>query len=135
MKKCIDCKEVKSFDNFHKATQRADGFAIVCKPCKAKRDKEYHWKNRDRILSHKRSPEVVNRRRAGRYNLTVKQLETLIEKSNGICGICKTRPATDVDHCHKTGRVRGMLCKPCNSTLGYMQDNVEWLANAITYLK
>jgi hypothetical protein len=66
----------------------------------------------------------------------------LIEQ-NYLCAICgnpETRmfkgkiTKLAIDHCHKTGEVRGLLCHKCNSILGYANDSIELLANAIKYL-
>lgn len=73
-------------------------------------------------------------------------LEALMKKQNGLCAICqKPEKSTDglsgkrrslaIDHCHETGRARGLLCSSCNRGLGLFQDNSELLARARLYLK
>jgi hypothetical protein len=57
------------------------------------------------------------------------------QKQGGLCIICKTHNAEVVDHCHSTGVVRGILCKQCNSLLGYAYDNTSILKEAIVYLE
>lgn len=67
----------------------------------------------------------------------------LQEKQQGVCAICKqlasgmlnSRARLAVDHCHTTGKIRGLLCGGCNVGLGHFKDNPEYLANAIEYLK
>lgn len=70
----------------------------------------------------------------------------LMAKQSGLCAICrKPEASTDglsgkvrqlaIDHCHETGRVRGLLCNSCNRGLGLFQDNTELLARAVLYLK
>lgn len=51
------------------------------------------------------------------------------------CEICHNKLPLAVDHCHKKGHVRGLLCNNCNNGLGRFQDNKEWLKNAIKYLE
>lgn len=52
------------------------------------------------------------------------------------CSICKkTVSRLNVDHCHKTGKTRGLLCTNCNIGLGNFKDNIEILKRAIKYLK
>ncbi len=57
------------------------------------------------------------------------------------CAICKRqliigRGGTDVDHCHRTGKIRGLLCHPCNLSLGHVEkDEGKWLKNALAYIK
>jgi hypothetical protein len=63
----------------------------------------------------------------------------LLAKQNNQCGICHKHllwPDKDtcLDHDHKTGKVRGILCSRCNRGLGHFQDNVESLRQAVTYL-
>lgn len=74
-----------------------------------------------------------------RYGLTVEEYYKLYTQQNNVCKICKRPCATgrelSVDHCHKTGKVRGLLCSKCNSALGGFEDNIEVILVAIEYLK
>lgn len=81
-----------------------------------------------------------------RYNMTGRDYMFILSKQNGVCAICKNkelRPKKgtivgmelSVDHCHTTGRVRGLLCQACNMGIGFLQDNEEYLWSAIMYLK
>lgn len=77
-----------------------------------------------------------------KYNLTVDAYRLILEAQGGVCAICGRRPeeATSryeslaVDHCHSTGRVRGLLCVQCNRALGMFQDSRHVLLRAIDYL-
>lgn len=56
---------------------------------------------------------------------------------NGLCKICgmiNDGKSLCVDHCHKTGKIRGLLCANCNSGIGMMKDSPDILRNAIDYL-
>ena len=57
------------------------------------------------------------------------------KKQNGVCAICfgKTKKL-HIDHCHKTKKVRGILCARCNLALGLFGDQIKYLENAISYL-
>lgn len=73
-----------------------------------------------------------------RYGMTQDDWEMLLLANDSHCPICgkpfnKKRLAC-VDHNHKTGHVRGLLCQACNWTIGSMHDNVNWLGNAYIYL-
>jgi ferredoxin len=61
----------------------------------------------------------------------------LLEDQDWSCAICRKMPKTklDTDHCHKTGKYRGMLCKACNTALGKFKDNPALLLRAADYLK
>jgi len=66
----------------------------------------------------------------------------MFEEQRGECKICsiklnKTRYVGDmavVDHCHTTGKIRGILCNSCNRGIGYFRDNPKFLTNAASYL-
>lgn len=70
------------------------------------------------------------------YGLTPENYETMLKEQNNRCKICsETFTSTaHVDHCHTTGKVRGLLCGNCNHGLGKFKDNTKLLQNAITYL-
>jgi hypothetical protein len=60
----------------------------------------------------------------------------MLARQRGVCAICKRSDQTlCVDHCHATGKVRGLLCAKCNSTLGFCDDDPKRLLAAIAYLQ
>lgn len=71
------------------------------------------------------------------YGLTPEAVEALRQAQNNRCRICGDsfeNVKMHVDHDHITGRVRGLLCQPCNHGLGMFRDSVERLASAMSYL-
>ena len=80
-----------------------------------------------------------NRRLVYSTGITLDQYEIMLKNQNGVCAICnhvsKDGRQLCVDHCHKTGKIRGLLCSACNTTLGFMEDDVKRLFSAIKYLK
>jgi len=74
------------------------------------------------------------------YGLTKEQYQHMLEQQNGCCAICLTSVEEQryntlvVDHCHTTGKVRGLLCHACNTAIGSLKDNVGSLQRAIQYL-
>lgn len=69
------------------------------------------------------------------FVLTPKERNAIIENANSICDICKEYTEYPViDHCHSTGRVRGVLCPAHNTALGLFKDNPVHLRAAATYL-
>lgn len=68
-----------------------------------------------------------------RYRLSYEEYICLLENNGGICPICEKRKAIVVDHDHKTGEVRGMLCNYCNMLISGIEDE-SFLRRAINYL-
>ena len=69
-----------------------------------------------------------------KYGLTLEEYEAIKTKQNGECLICHKTTELLLDHSHRTGYIRGMLCDRCNRGLGYFMDNPEILLNAAKYL-
>ncbi|MDQ4142737.1 MAG: endonuclease VII domain-containing protein [Actinomycetota bacterium] len=69
-----------------------------------------------------------------RYGIDETELNRMIEAQGGLCAICQVKPAAHVDHCHTTGKVRGVLCFNCNGGLGRFEDDPEVMRRAIEYL-
>ncbi len=132
-KRCSDCGETKPLSEFTKSKQRADGRGRQCRPCHAARQRAYNQRNR----------RLVNmRKQLAKWGLTVETYEELLESQGGRCAICGSADNGDarndvfnVDHCHETGAIRGLLCSPCNRGLGQFGDSVDRLERAIVYLR
>lgn len=86
----------------------------------------------------------ARRRQLRKYGLSADDYALLYEKQNGVCAICG-KPETvknnvgiirllSVDHDHKTGKVRGLLCMSCNILLGYLEKNSEYISEALVYI-
>ena len=69
------------------------------------------------------------------YKITEKEFNELHEKASGICMICNKERTLNIDHCHASGNVRGLLCNNCNNGLGRFYDSISILKNAIFYLE
>lgn len=75
------------------------------------------------------------------FGIDLKEYNEMLLKQNNSCAICqkqhadKAKRTLAVDHCHKTGEVRGLLCTNCNLALGNFKDNTELMQKAINYLK
>jgi Recombination endonuclease VII len=74
-------------------------------------------------------------RRAVRYGLTRPEMVAIERSHAGACAICRRETKLVVDHDHKTGKVRGLLCSTCNTGLGKLGDNADRLRQAIQYLE
>lgn len=70
-----------------------------------------------------------------KYGITVEDYENMRTKQDNKCAICKRTPKIlAVDHCHITNKVCGLLCKKCNSGIGFLQDDVAIVKSALEYL-
>jgi Recombination endonuclease VII len=81
-------------------------------------------------------PDYRDAERARRYGLSLADYRALEKRQGHACAICRkmTRDLC-IDHCHVTGRVRGLLCRSCNSALGLYADDPRRLRAALAYLK
>lgn len=108
------------------------------------RQREWMKKNKKRHavkakLWYKENKELVRDRMLRKsFGITIAEYELLNEKQKGKCALCENVQHSKrlaVDHCHKTKKIRGLLCANCNVSLGLLQDSVQLLEKAITYLK
>lgn len=133
---CPKCEKWKSIDEFHKSKNSIYGRASLCKVCANKSARENHHK---RSGCKDRAKQVKSRYLERTYNMTIEQLEEKVRGQNGVCEICRNlldmSSLTHVDHCHKTGRVRGVLCSNCNRGIGYLQDDAAVVSAAADYLR
>ena len=84
----------------------------------------------------RKNPEKIQQsRRKRKYGLSPADYEQLLRMMGGTCPICRSRPAVVVDHCHATGKVRGLLCRQCNSGLGLLGEDPARLRHAAAYLE
>ena|SRR3990167_1222393 len=104
----------------------------------AKNREKYCARKRERYHKTKagRREEIRSARLRFKYGISISDYNQMLTAQGEACAICKEPPRTrllDVDHCHKTGRVRGLLCTRCNRGLSYL-DNKEWLEAARRYI-
>jgi len=120
-KRCRLCGVVKSSDHFSASYQVADGLHNDCKPC----------------LS--RLTNGINKKT--RYGLSEEDIARRLEEQRSQCAICEQlfdverKRAFHIDHDHRTGAVRGLLCKTCNLALGMLGDDAGRIALAIEYVR
>lgn len=125
-KRCPSCGETKPVSEFPRNRATGDGLATYCKPCHNAIARE----GKERLYGGER--QFLLRLR---YGIGEAEFREIIDGQGGRCPVCRTRPPEHVDHDHETGRVRGILCFACNGALGQFEENVQWLARALAYLK
>lgn len=91
-------------------------------------------------LNMERAHRNARRSNLGRkFKFSLEQFERLLIAQEGVCAICLkpciTGEMLSVDHCHLTGKVRGLLCRKCNSAIGLLSDSPEMLRKALLYLE
>lgn len=112
-RECSRCQKMLPLSQFNKHISAYLGVHPYCKSCAA-----------DRHL-------------IGKYGLTASDKAQMYQEQNEECAICfLSIPLAEihVDHCHKTGRVRGLLCSACNKALGLLKDDPERCKNMAVYL-
>lgn len=141
---CRACGSTKNLSDFRRNSETADGYRYKCKECdRLKRpvnpeiSKAMRFPTRQYSTRKSREGlDQIQAKRAQKYGLTVAELDNMLVKQSGLCAICENplNAKYCVDHCHKTGKTRGLLCYSCNSGIGLLQDDPNILQAAIDYL-
>ena len=139
MKPCNICNQSKPLTEFYQTVRNGSpyGYHGKCKSCYVKKQQE----NYDPIKKRDENLKRV-------YGIGIEEYNTLLEKQNNRCAICESTDPKGrksgrgggvdvfyVDHDHKTGNVRGLLCNICNRTMGYVGENSNVLEEMIKYLQ
>lgn len=129
---CTKCGETKPLQDFHKRSAVKRGHDSWCKTCKAEYRHQYFLKNKEWEVSRSR----IKAWKGAGIGISLEEYTARLKDLNNQCQICGTNAQTlHVDHCHDTGRVRGLLCGSCNRALGLFKDSPEVLEKAKQYLK
>lgn len=118
---CSVCEELLPIEAFQKSRQNQPG--QPCTKCISK----YRKASYDPIKAKTRWLKSL-------YNLSTEDYDRMFDTQQGLCVICGN-PVSVVDHDHKTGFVRSLLCNSCNTGLGSFRDNPELLRSAAVYLE
>lgn len=155
MKKCSKCGEIKEVLEFYKRSD-GDGYQSLCKVCMkkcrqvyrsdpVKRKREYEGRRQHR-KNNSDYYKVMDRKQnlQRNFGISVEQYEALLAAQNNVCAICKKPERAilngkiknlAVDHCHKTGKIRGLLCCACNRGVGMFNEDEKLCFEAASYLK
>lgn len=136
---CIDCKVDKPRSDYYPRLKAKPNGAIEgrCKVCVLLRTAEYHKENVEKIKARHRVTKLKNL-----YGLTPEEYQKLCDVQENRCKICgETPPKTSsrkmklaIDHSHKKGHIRGLLCHRCNLVLGNFNDDPHLFRQALVYL-
>lgn len=147
-KECSRCHEIKPIEEFGKTTAKTKiGWAwrSQCRECGRASCRKYGAENKPRRNERlrdwrKQNPHAATandkrKRLRYKYGLTPEALDDLYARASGQCEVCGSATARlCVDHCHATGRVRGILCPSCNTFLGRVENNGIILQKLTEYL-
>lgn len=154
-KTCTRCGVERPLIEFYRHRGTKDGRATHCSECQRARTREWNAANRDRIKQRNAAARLADPERKRRdhrqfwlraYGLDEEAYQALLVAQNYVCAICQS-PETwidartgdprrlAVDHCHKTGKVRGLLCGSCNRGIGQFRDDPSLLKRASVYLQ
>ena len=133
MRRCKSCgleaKTETELELFTKDKNAKYGRINKCKKCHAKYHREVSSKKyeakRIRPSGYKEKARESSRKSAKkyRYGLSEIDFDILMKKFDSKCYICGQKHDLVVDHCHKNGDVRGILCRTCNARLGYYETD------------
>jgi hypothetical protein len=158
MKRCRKCGAEKALTEFYREKSARDGYRPECKACTSARRKLWYRANREREIERVRSWQQANHEQYLRtqaeyrasmardyrsehlkrkFGLTLEEYEQRLRIQGGGCAVCGAKPGKSslhVDHDHKTGEIRGLLCFRCNGGLGQFKEQSTRLLRAADYL-
>lgn len=133
---CSSCNLEQDINQFGKYKNRDKEYRrTTCYKCRRNTENMRYASNPEvREKMKKRVKEYILKKE---YNLTQEQYNMFYIQQKGRCKICNknSNKTLNVDHCHISSKVRGLLCWNCNIGLGYFKDSIKNLENAINYLK
>jgi Recombination endonuclease VII len=129
---CKRCEKTKPIEDYYFKNKEKTHKSNICKECKIKENNvRTHTTSKERRAKWRRVSHAKS------YGLTLEEMNAYFIDAR--CGIC-THEGDDknrivLDHCHATGKIRGVLCDHCNKALGLFFDDIERLERAIQWLK
>lgn len=148
-KECSRCKEEKHNSEYARNDRMKSGLYTYCRPCTNEVNKAWRKANPERAKEIQSRTKWTSKRYENRrdyvlrytYGITLEDYRGRLAEQGGRCKICRSETAGEnretfvVDHCHSTGKVRGLLCYGCNVGLGHFKDDPTRLIAASEYLK
>jgi len=161
-KKCARCGQIKKLEDFPRKAVTKSGYYSYCKKCCSDYIRNHHEMFRERWKKYrqknKKSRSEYNKKyrqgehrkerlkamqdshRFANYGVDAEEYNTMFDLQNGCCAICgksqlEFKRSFGVDHNHKTGQVRGLLCGRCNLGTGSFYDDPELVFEAFLYLQ
>ena len=131
VKQCSACGKLKDIAHFGHVGKKGDakGLRGKCSEC----HRDFMNNNQKKYAVARRDSDLMKK-----YNISLDDYNRMMEEQKGECAICHQKDphqSLAVDHCHTTGKVRGLLCCMCNRGLGNFYDDISRLSKAIEYLR
>lgn len=154
-KRCTRCEQDKPLDAYRRGQGYKNGIRAECKACEAERLKRWRTANPERVKKQTArrtvkqrlngtgyfsgDPLVALQRRNSylkrKYGITLEDEQRMREAQGGRCATCDELAILHVDHCHITGKVRGLLCDNCNRAAGAVEDDPARLRALAEYME
>lgn len=142
-KRKIAPKPCKSCELIFQPTSGGNKYCKECAPLQKRKNHAVAWYNHRHRNFEKHQKYKSSYDLQKKYGISLKEYEEKLEKQNNGCAICGNLDPKGrgryrkfaVDHCHRTGKVRALLCHSCNGALGMVNDDVTILGRMIDYLK
>lgn len=142
MKRCSTCKKMRIRQDFYQRSDTTDKLCYTCKPCTRKKDRNRNQAGQE--FNDRRRAVMRSGHLSRNFGITQEQYDEMFDRQLGLCAICK-KPETmrrgnrvinlGIDHCHDTGKIRGLLCKACNRAIGQLGDSADRIRAALEYLE
>lgn len=163
-KRCVCCGQWKPLSAYHKDKYRKDGLYCYCKLCSKRKSQTYRQGLNSKQKSIKRAQKyeyyLLNKEKCHirsqqwakkhpnrcyeyylkrHYNINYAEYLKLFRQQQGKCAICGRKRTLkrrlDVDHCHTKNKVRGLLCRQCNTALGLIDEDIKVARKLCRYLE
>ena len=138
LKYCPKCKQTKDIKEFYK-TKHNKGRASQCIECSKDIRRNIPKKQIHGYYMNRKEKQWENKL-IRNFGINATEYYKLLKQQNNKCAICKNEykegnKKLAVDHCHKTGKIRGLLCSNCNPALGFLKEDLNIIKNLVRYIK
>lgn len=134
-RRCRRCDVLQPIREFYQHSRNSAGRMHICRTCTKASAKRWRDENRERFIELRWRREIKTK-----YGITADDYERMLSEQDGRCAGCGSDSpgprygrVFNIDHCHRTGRVRGLLCDDCNLALGRMNEDGDKLRSLAVY--
>lgn len=128
-KMCSECFQWKDLADFGIRPERGNRPRSACNECL-----------KSKAIKYNASDAALNSAYIRKYNVDLEWYDKIFKRQNGSCAICETPGPSRgserlvIDHCHRVGKPRGLLCRACNTAIGKLGDDTQGILRALNYL-